>query len=50
MESKKPEYKGKIEIACWINKKEDGEEYLNLNIGGLRIPLWKNKPKDGNNM
>ncbi len=44
-EGRKPDFKGKVDVAAWKNKTKEGDDYLALTIGGVRINLFKNEPK-----
>lgn len=40
-----PDYKGKLDVACWINKDKNGKKYLTMQIAH-RVNLFKNEPKE----
>lgn len=44
-EAKAPDFRGKIEVPCWINTTKEGKKYLSIKLFGTTINLFKNVPK-----
>ena len=40
----KPDFKGRLEVAAWVNTDNDGKAYLSIVLGN-RITLFKNEQK-----
>lgn len=40
----KPDFKGRLEVAAWVNTDIDGKPYLSIVLGN-RITLFKNEQK-----
>jgi len=40
----KPDFKGRLEVAAWVNTDSDGKPYLSIVLGN-RITLFKNEQK-----
>lgn len=40
----KPDFKGRLEVAAWVNTDNDGKPYLSIVLGN-RITLFKNEQK-----
>jgi len=43
-ETKQPDYKGKLDVACWVNKDKNGKNYLSVKLA-TNVNLFKNEPK-----
>ncbi|MBI2498905.1 hypothetical protein HYV88_01540 [Candidatus Woesearchaeota archaeon] len=41
---RKPDYKGNLDVAGWINIDKNGKKYISLRIGNS-ANLFKNEPK-----
>lgn len=42
----KPDYKGTLEVAAWLNRDRDGHPYISVVLGS-RIKLVPNEEKSG---
>ena len=40
----RPDFKGRLEVAAWVNTDNDGKAYLSIVLGN-RITLFKNEQK-----
>jgi uncharacterized protein (DUF736 family) len=41
---KQPDYKGKLDVAAWVNLDKNGKTYLSVKIAN-NVNLFKNEPK-----
>ena len=41
---RQPDFKGKLDFACWKNKDKNGNTYLSIKIAD-NVNLFKNEPK-----
>lgn len=43
-DARQPDFKGKLDVACWVNKDKNGKKYLSVKIAN-NVNLFKNEPK-----
>lgn len=41
--ARKPDYTGKLSLACWVNKDKNGNDYLSVKIGNMTLNLFSNE-------
>lgn len=44
-EKRKPDFKGNLEVALWINRDKNGKEYFSIKLG-TTANLFENVPKE----
>lgn len=43
-ESRQPDYKGRLDVAAWVNQTKDGKPYISVKLAN-NVNLFKNEPK-----
>ena len=41
---KQPDYKGKMDVAAWLNEDKNGKTYISVKLDN-KVNLFKNEPK-----
>lgn len=44
-EPKRPDFRGKLDVAGWVNVDKNGEQYISIKIANT-CNLFANKPKE----
>jgi hypothetical protein len=42
--ARQPDYKGRLDVAAWVNKDKNGKQYIAVKIAN-NVNLFKNEPK-----